>query len=71
MKLMSSRSLYLVAQDSSTMLPNGISIFAMYECSSGVTLVPGIYSSGMVPRGRIPFPFLDHQCPIPLIYAGG
>ena len=68
---MSSRSLYLVAQALYTMLPNGTLMFATYECSSGVTLVPGIYSNGTVPRGRTPFPFLDHQCPMRLIYAGG
>ena len=38
---------------------------------SRVTLVSGIYSNGMAPRGRIRFPFLDHQYPMRSIYAGG
>ena len=45
-------------------------IFSTYKCFSRVTLVSGICSNGMAPRGQISFPFLDHWCPMRLIYAG-
>ena len=58
-----------MAQASYTRPPNGIFIFAVYESCSRVTSLLGICSSGMVPRRRIPFLFLDSQYRMRSIYA--